>query len=472
MSREPEKVDLNVINLAEVRGALGWQEDLFWTNWPVWIVTLLEEGEEAIPNQQLLEFLRQEKDNFEFDAELGVLYHKVDNIKTPFIPWMARADMVTKWHVGRGHVGWLQLYDDFKKRAWWPGMRKDIQEWISRCTECQLHGRLTHQPHVEAGIMKTNLEPFERWGIDFIGILPTTEKGNRWIITAIDHATRWCVARALKDATYEEIARFIYDEIVIRFGAPAEIVTDRGRNFLAKGLETYLDLMQVKHLRTSAYHPRTNGKTESLNGKIGRMLAKAVQGARHKWDEFVDEAVFNCNTRVHLVTGFTPFRLVYGVDPKVPGDTMRPYCLDEGQVIDRVEIRARLLEGLGQDRAAAMARSNESALQAKERYDRLVKEDPFRKDDWVLLKRGNRFKFMSKWVGPFKVNDVGPNGIYQLMEPGGDIKVDWVHRDRLKRCAVDVENLPTRFWTEEILEEMDEEFGFSQEGNDSVTVQP
>lgn len=69
-------------------------------------------------------------------------------------------------------------------------------------------------------MMDSNLKPFQRWSIDFIGLLPESDSGNRWILVAVDHMTRWCVARAVKDATAEEVARFIYDEIVVKFGCP------------------------------------------------------------------------------------------------------------------------------------------------------------------------------------------------------------------------------------------------------------
>ena len=48
-----------------------------------------------------------------------------------------------------------------------------------------------------------DVQPFERWGIDLIGRLPTTPNGNNWIITAVDYATGWPVARAVPEATDE-----------------------------------------------------------------------------------------------------------------------------------------------------------------------------------------------------------------------------------------------------------------------------
>ncbi len=148
-------------------------------------------------------------------------------------------------------------------------MERDILEWTKRCPECQQSAR--RSPGIAEPLHP--LDPptslFSRWSIDFIGRLPITADGNRWILVAIEHVSRWVVAKAMKEATAEEVAKFIYTEIVCQFGCPQEILTDRGSNFCANTLESYLRRLQVKHLRTSAYHPRTNGMVERVNGLLG-----------------------------------------------------------------------------------------------------------------------------------------------------------------------------------------------------------
>lgn len=69
---------------------------------------------------------------------------------------------------------------------------------------------------------------FERWYLDFIGELPITQKGNKWIITAVDSLPNWPIARAVLYESAEETADFIYEEIMMRFGCPIEVITDRG----------------------------------------------------------------------------------------------------------------------------------------------------------------------------------------------------------------------------------------------------
>jgi hypothetical protein len=64
---------------------------------------------------------------------------------------------------------------------------------------------------------------FERWGIDFIQDLRETVNGNRHIITAIDYATRWIVAKAVPERTSAELVKFLYEDILMNYGCPYEV---------------------------------------------------------------------------------------------------------------------------------------------------------------------------------------------------------------------------------------------------------
>lgn len=154
----------------------------------------------------------------------------------------------------------------------------------------------------------------------------------------------------------------------------------------------------------------------------------------------------------------------------MPGDSTKPFVLRESDERDVVEIRARLLEELDQDREAARVRSGISAEEAKRRFDMLVKEDPLKEGEWVLMKNNSRLKFDPKWCGPFKVVKEVFKGVYKLKEPSGKLKSDLVHRDRLKRAKVGEKNPPKEFWSDVVLDKEDEELfwlrGQSQGGID------
>jgi hypothetical protein len=111
-------------------------------------------------------------------------------------------------------------------------MARDIRAFVQSCPNCQIAQRQRTNQEREYARLPTNqyIEPFQRWGIDLIRILPTTPQGNRWILTAINYATGWPIAKALQAATEEAIAEFIFREIYLHFGAPQEIFTDGGKN--------------------------------------------------------------------------------------------------------------------------------------------------------------------------------------------------------------------------------------------------
>jgi hypothetical protein len=104
------------------------------------------------------------------------------------------------------------MRDLVRTRAWWSKLDQDIQEFVKSCPNCQIAQRQRSGQEREYGQLPTSryIEPFQRWGIDLIGRLPRTKEGNCWIITAIDYATGWPIAKAVKDATKETIAEFIF----------------------------------------------------------------------------------------------------------------------------------------------------------------------------------------------------------------------------------------------------------------------
>ena len=77
------------------------------------------------------------------------------------------------------------------------------------------------------------LAPFEKWGIDFVGpIQPAKRHGkNRYILVATEYATKWVEAVALKRNDAKVTARFLFENIITRFGCPLELVSDRAHIF-------------------------------------------------------------------------------------------------------------------------------------------------------------------------------------------------------------------------------------------------
>ena len=281
----------------------------------------------TLPQNEFAELVRLEGPHFLIQE--GRLVRRIaEGVTTPYLEWEFRGDFIQRMHEEYGHLSQRGMRDLVRTHAWWPKLDQDVQEFVKSCPNCQIAQRQRPGQDREYAQLPTprNIEPFQRWGIDLIGRLPKTKDGNRWILTAIDYATGWPIAKAIPNATEETIAEFIFQEIYMQFGAPQEIFTDGGKNLWGGVVEEFLQKVKTQHKGTSPYHPRTNGKVESLNGLLGRMLTKYLLGKPTKlWDLYLDQALFACRVRTHSTTETSPYYLVYGKHPRLVGDENYAY---------------------------------------------------------------------------------------------------------------------------------------------------
>lgn len=112
--------------------------------------------------------------------------------------------------------------------------------------------------------------------MDIVGPLAKTKKGNRFILTIVDDATRYPEAFALKSCDAESVANALI-ELFSRVGIPKVILTDQGTNFTSKLIKELFTLLKVKGVTISPYHPQANGKTERFNGTLKSMLRSFAQ---------------------------------------------------------------------------------------------------------------------------------------------------------------------------------------------------
>ncbi|KAH9247961.1 hypothetical protein BASA81_014421 [Batrachochytrium salamandrivorans] len=145
-----------------------------------------------------------------------------------------RVDIMNHYHTSLAHLKYGSIIDLLNRRFWWPTMKKDLKDYIARCPECQLDQSASgvHSPLPIRPVPPVAL-PFERWGIDFYGPMVETKSGNKYLITCIDYATRWVLAKPVKDMTESAVSAFLY-ELMMTYGAPFEIISDRGKSFLGR----------------------------------------------------------------------------------------------------------------------------------------------------------------------------------------------------------------------------------------------
>ncbi|UYV84803.1 K02A2.6-like, partial [Cordylochernes scorpioides] len=142
--------------------------------------------------------------------------------------------------------------------------------------------RRKHQPQLPSGHLQPIPVPevaFEKVGMDLLGRFPTSEGGNRWIIVCTDYLTKYAITKALPTSESMEVAKFFIEDVILKHGAPRELITDRGRNFRSLMISDLNNQCRITHRKTTAYHPQTNGLTERLNKTIADMLSMIYKPA-------------------------------------------------------------------------------------------------------------------------------------------------------------------------------------------------
>ncbi len=108
-------------------------------------------------------------------------------------------------------------------------MTSDIKEYVKSYYECQRQGG-SKENNWKRTIVPMDI--FERWGIDIVGSLPQTEDGYRYIVVAMDYFSRWPKAWSLTHVNAWQVAKFIYEKIICRFGIHRVLQSDRGTHFV------------------------------------------------------------------------------------------------------------------------------------------------------------------------------------------------------------------------------------------------
>ncbi|UYV63051.1 hypothetical protein LAZ67_2002979 [Cordylochernes scorpioides] len=284
-----------------------------------------------------------------FEVMDGVLYKRnyepYGRQRLLVLPKQMRLEILKNLHDAptAGHLGFAKTYDRARKRFFWGGMYKTIRQYIAHCRECQRRKSVPQRPPGQLMPIPPANFPFQKIGMDLLGRFPVTNQGNKWIIVCTEYMTRFATTKAISDAGAMEIAKFIVEEIILRHGAPQQIITDRGTNFMSQIIKEINNLSGISHLKTTAYHPQTNGLTERLNKTLTDMLSMYVDVEQKNWDEVLPFVTFAYNTAKQETTGFSPFFLVHGREAETTLDSLLPYH-DNDNVVRKVGLSEKLIK--------------------------------------------------------------------------------------------------------------------------------
>ena len=337
-----------------------------------------------------------------------------------------------------GHLGRHRTALSIQSRAYWPTWSSDLDDFMKRCETCaRFHrGALRRQASMKISLAG---EPWEKVSVDITGPHPRSSTGKKYILTIVDHFSKWAEAIPLSSHTAPVVAQALMTHVFSRFGAPLQLLTDRGAEFESELFAELMRWMGIDKLRSTAYKPSTNGVVERFHRTLNSLLAKVINESHRDWDQRLPQVLAAYRASPHASTGYSPNRLFLGREAKMPLDLLMGLPANESSANLPVNDFVRQMKSQT-ERCYEIARNHlrVAAERRKATYDVRVKKTEFEIGDWVWYWYPRRYrnkypKWQRNYVGPYLVTRIIPPVNY-VIQKSCRAKPIVVHADKLKKC--------------------------------------
>jgi hypothetical protein len=378
---------------------------------------------DKIPLSDLLQQQRNEYSNLYSKTDDELLIHNdlLYSIRRPtrldlkyprlLLPSKYRLQVIRNAHDSVCHQGIHKTLSYVRTCYVWKGMRNDIMSYINECSPCQLNRRInvkkTHHVIHHRNVRNALVS------MDITGPLMTAPSGNKYILSIIDHASRWCEMIPLPTKTSLDITEAFYNHWICRYGLPACVLTDNAKEFKAKVLVDLCKRLHIERRFTSFYNPSCQGKNERVHATIKSMLRKLMQDDTSQWEKHLHACLFAYRTTVHSSIGVSPYYLQYGDFPNLPFTVLDKFD-EEGSDYYR-NLQAAFQIAKEETRQAEMTNAT--------RMNKISTESSFKPGDVVVLKNFIRTKMSHQNKGYFQVVTVRGPVLYMKHLFNGSLKI-------------------------------------------------
>ena len=237
-------------------------------------------------------------------------------------------------------------------------MSKDVDNWIHQCGRClRFKGKPDRAPLV--GVQTS--EPLELVCTDFLKV-NAAQNGTQYILVITDHFTRFSMAVPTRNMSAKTTAEPLLT-FVRNFGIPKRLHADQGANFESKVIGELCHLLGVEKSRTTPFHPMGNGSCERMNQTLINMLGTLPECRKRDWPAHIGMLVLAYNSTRHDSTGFSPYFLMFGREPRLLVDNMFPL---------RAEPRGDYVSNVKQALEWAWAKATDNSAKAKESQKKIL----------------------------------------------------------------------------------------------------
>jgi len=343
-----------------------------------------------------------------------------------------RVRLIREAHDNLGHKGFHPVRLLLLNRYWWPSLEQDVKWYIRTCHQCQIRQTTKlHLPPTVASIPSL----FRKAYVDTM-VMPKSRK-MRYIIQARCGLTSWPEWRMYGRETGAAVGKFIFEELLCRWGVLTEIVTDNGSTMVA-GVDWLRIKYGITHIRISSYNSQAAGNVERKHFDVRSSIMKAAPQPAD-WPLVIHSVFWAERVTIKRTTGMSPFYMVHGVEPLLPLDIaeatyllppLQPWLTTE----NLIALRARQLQKRPEDLELVQKRIQasrfKSAQQFRDRFRHTIFDYDFQPGELVLV-RDTRVekdilgrKIRPRYFGPVViVRRHSSNGSYIIAELDGSISI-------------------------------------------------
>ena len=340
------------------------------------------------------------------------------------------------YHDEGGHLGMDRTYDLIRRRFYWNTAYRDVVLHVKNCVVC--NGRNLRRMKAPMGENILPERPGQACGIDTLGPFPESRQGNRYIVHISDLFSGYPEAYPAPDKKAETITRLLLEKYIPTHTCMTVLLSDQGTEYVNKDLDLLSASLKIRRVKTSPYHPMTNGLTERFHDFLNKQLSKVISTDQQDWEDYLPGILLSYRVSVQEGTKHSPFFLHNGRDPVLPGDLLfEPKVKYYGE--DYVPIALQRLH-------TSFAQAKEERIHTravnKEYYDRKATVRDFQPGDPVYYfhpgpqVEGTSRKWKRKWQPFFRIMEKKSDVNYVIQhQPTGLTKL--VHMNNLQGADPD-----------------------------------
>jgi hypothetical protein len=386
-------------------------------------------GNYSQPNDLDPKYIRQfiEYTNRYFLQGNRLYQRREDGLHQLVVKKTDRGAVLTACHDNLGHKGVEATVKAVANRFWWKGVAKDVEKWVRSCTACQQ--RSERKPFLTV-VPSRPSQLFRHIFIDCMN-MPKAH-GKTQVIAARDDLSGYLEARMVAQANARNVAAFLWEDVICRWGAIEVLTSDNGSEFIGDAVKILVDKYGVAQIKISPYNSRASGIVERGHRTFREALIRSCDDPL-TWPTRFYHTLWAERATIRASTGYSPFYLAMGYQPCLPIDALQLTFAWDVKAMSHTDLvagRARLLMKKTEDETLAMERIAMSRWKSAKRWNKeheaVINDEEHAPGSLVLVrntaveKELNR-KHKPRWLGPMVVVRRTLGGGYICAELSGAI---------------------------------------------------